>query len=442
MSGRWSAGAGAAPAGVPQGGRDHPGGFGEPCYSSKMRLFVSWGAALLFLALGPGSGLPASGVPWGPRSDEVARGQRVLMAFAHEARASLAESRGGSLHGGSMRADVRASLLAAFASAEKALERSLATSPQPSGSTTLHDGALVGRLRIATVDQVALDVVAYASGGLVVAGLLAYPDDGTPHSTVLHVHGGFGGIFTNADGDMVQTCIDWAGRYGRTAFAPSLRGQDGGEGAPELCLGEADDVGAAAALVRSLEVTDPDRVALVGGSTGGCVVLRAAPQIEGLRAVVAYVPPTDWKGLVAFHRTSWAPATESLCEGGSRLWDVGGPALADVLDQMICGHVDCTDAEYEVRSPIPGVPFQTAPTLVVSAGSDNVVPLDQQVLYSVLRQGSGHPVDVYVTDPCDPAGTAAGATDTLLHVREAYHLLSVGAVGSGFLYLMQELDRP
>jgi len=407
-----------------------------------MRLFGSRGAILLYLALGPGSVLLASDGPGGPRAEEVARGQRVLQAFAREARASLAEGRGESLHGGSMRADVLASLLAAFAGAESALARPMAASPQLAVSTTLPDGTLVARLRLATVDQVALDLVAYSSGGLVVAGLLAYPDDGNRHTTVLHVHGGFGGIFTNADGDMVQTCIDWARRYGRTAFAPSLRGQDGGEGAPELCLGEADDVAAAATLVRSLEVTDPDRVALVGGSTGGCVVLRAAIQIEGLRAVVAYVPPTDWKGLVAFHRSSWAPATETLCDGGSRLWDVGGPALADVLDQMICGHVGCTDAEYEARSPIPGVPFQTAPTLVVSAGSDNVVPLDQQVLYSVLRHGSGHPVDVYVTDPCDPAGTPAGAMDTLLHVREAYHLLSVGAVGSGFLFLMQELDRP
>ena len=57
------------------------------------------------------------------------------------------------------------------------------------------------------------------ASGLVVGGLLAYVDDGRRHSTVVHVHGGLGGIFTNADGDMVQTCIDWAQRYGRTAFA-------------------------------------------------------------------------------------------------------------------------------------------------------------------------------------------------------------------------------
>jgi dipeptidyl aminopeptidase/acylaminoacyl peptidase len=300
----------------------------------------------------------------------------------------------------------------------------------------------VARPRLATVDQVALDLVAYASTGLVVGGLLAYPDDGLGHSTVIHVHGGLGGIFTNADGDMVQTCIDWVQRYGRTAFAPSLRGQDGGEGTPELCLGEADDIASAATLLRSLEVTLPDRIALVGGSTGGCFVLRAAPLIASLRAVVAFVPPTDWKGLVAYHRSSFVPATETLCDGGTRAWDVGGPALADVFDQMICGHIGCSDAEYDGRSPIPGVPFQTAPTLVVSAGSDNVVPLDQQVLYSVLRQSSGHPVDVYAVDRCDASGTPVSSMDPHIYVNGGYHLLSVGAVGSGFLFLMQELDRP
>lgn len=408
-----------------------------------MRLFGPRGAILLYLALGPGSMLQASYVvPRRPRAEEVARGQRVLKAFAREARVTLAASRRESLHSGSMRADVRVSLQAAFARIENSKGITPLAAPQSPTSTALPDGTLVARLRLATVDQVALELVAYASSGLVVAGLLAYPDDGNRHTTVIHVHGGLGGIFTNADGDMVQTCIDWVQRYGRTAFAPSLRGQDGGEGTPELCLGEADDVAAAVILMRSLEVTEPDRVALVGGSTGGCFVLRAAPRIAGLRAVVAFVPPTDWKSLVAFHRSSWAPATETLCDGGTYAWDVGGPALADVFDQMICGHVGCTDAEYDARSPIPGVPFQTAPTLVVSAGSDNVVPLDQQVLYSVLRQSSGNPVDVYVVDRCDDSGTPSSSMDPHIYVSGGYHLLSVGAVGSGFLFLMQELDRP
>ncbi|MBK8597499.1 MAG: alpha/beta fold hydrolase [Holophagales bacterium] len=251
---------------------------------------------------------------------------------------------------GAMRADFRTSLEAAFARIERSASVSPADPGQFPSSTTLPDGALVARERLATVGKVALDLVAYASSGLVVGGILSYPDDGNRHSTVIHVHGGLGGIFANADGDMVQTLIDWAQRYGRTAFAPSLRGQDGSEGSPELCLGEADDVAAAAVLLRSLKVTDPDRIAIVGGSTGGCVVLRAGPLIPGLRAVVSFVPPTDWKNLVAFHRSSYAPATETRCDGSTYAWDIGGPALADVFDNMICGHVGCSDADYHARS--------------------------------------------------------------------------------------------
>lgn len=410
-----------------------------------MRPFGVRGAILLFLVfvLALGSALEASDVtPEGLRADEKARGQRVLTAFAREARASLAGIQGESLHGGTMGSDVRTSLDAAFARVESSVLVSREDPGQSRRTTPLPDGTLVARQRLATIDHVALDLVAYASTGLVVGGLLAYPDDKRRHSTVIHVHGGLGGIFTNADGNMVQTCIDWSKRYGRTAFAPSLRGQDGGEGTPELCLGEADDIAAAAILLRSLDVTDPDRIALVGGSTGGCFVLRAAPLIKSLRAVVAFVPPTDWKSLVAFHRSSFVPAIETRCDGSTYSWDVGGPALADVFDNMICGHIGCSDADYEARSPIPGVPDQTAPTLVVSAGSDNVVPLDQQILYSVLRNNSGHPVDVYTVDPCDASGTPRSAMDPHLYVRGGYHLLSVGAVGSGFLFLMQELDRP
>ena len=160
------------------------------------------------------------------------------------------------------------------------------------------DGTVLGRQRIAANATIALDVVAYASTGLSVGGLLCYPDDGASHSTVIHVPGGTGGAFNGVAGDMVQTCIDWAVLHGRTAFIPSLRGNDGGEGTPELCLGEGNDVVAAAVMMRSLEVTGAAPLGLVGGLIGGCVALRAAPFIPALAAVVAYVPPTSWKHLI------------------------------------------------------------------------------------------------------------------------------------------------
>jgi hypothetical protein len=242
---------------------------------------------------------------------------------------------------------------------------------------------------------------------------------------------------------MISTCIDWARLHGRTAFAPSLRGQDGGEGLPELCLGEAVDVASAALMLRSLRVTDPSRLAVVGGSVGGCVALKAGSLIPGLKAVVAFVPPTDWKRFVDFHRSrDYAHAVETLCDGSTRAWDVGGPELADTFDRLICGHPLCSPSDYDARSPIPNLLGQTAPTLIVSAGADNIVPLDQQMLWSLLRQELGNPVDMYVVDPCDPPGTPAPTRDAHVHVPGSFHLLSPNSISSGLLFLMHELDAP
>ena len=183
------------------------------------------------------------------------------------------------------------------------------------------DGQIVDRQRVLTIGPVALDLVAYLSSGLIVGGLLCYVDDGQPRPTILHLHGGLGGIFVNPDGgDIVGTCYSWAANHGRNAFVPSFRGQDGSQGQPELCLGEADDVASAAVLLRSLDIVDPSRLALIGGSMGGCVALKAGVLIPDLRAVLAVAPPTDWAAMVTFHRTQYVPrprraATEAPCRG-------------------------------------------------------------------------------------------------------------------------------
>jgi len=309
------------------------------------------------------------------------------------------------------------------------------------GDGGIADGMLLDRERLMTGYGVAVDLVAYTSSGLAVGGILCYPDDGQPHSAVVHLHGGFGGIFDDADGNMLETCVNWALLHHRTALAPSFRGQDGGEGSLEICLGEANDVAAGTAMLRTLPTTDPDRVALVGGSVGGCVALRAATMIRNLKAVVAFVPPSDWEKLVGYHRASFVPATELNCDGQLVQWNIGGPKLANVIDNVICGHPGCPSADYAVRSTLPGVFSQTAPTMIVSAESDNVVPVDQQMLYSIMRQRLGYPVDVYVVDHCAAPAAPAPAQDVHVMVNDAYHGLDAGSVSSGLLFLMEALDR-
>ncbi len=303
------------------------------------------------------------------------------------------------------------------------------------------DGALLGRLRLATIGAVGIDLVAYRSSGLAVTGLFCFVDDGTPRPTILHLHGGFGGIFVNPDGgDTIGTCHRWASLFGKNAFVPSYRGQDGGQGTPELCLGEADDVAAAALLLRSEAVVDSDRIALVGGSMGGCVALRAGASIPNLRAVVAIAPPTDWKALVEFHRTNYAAQIESRCDGSWTDWNQGGPAFADVIDRTICGHRICSDAEYLVRSPLLSAANARNPTLVLAGGADNLVPVAQQVLWPIARQAAGAAIAVEIRDRCAAAVTPSLARDGFFFVPGGFHLLEAGNISSALLYLLERLD--
>ena len=79
-------------------------------------------------------------------------------------------------------------------------------------------------------------------------------------------------------------------------------------------------------------------------------------------------------------------------------------------------------------------------TLIVSAEFDNIVPLDQQLLWSMLRQSTGHPVSVFPVDTCDAAGHAT-AGDGCAHSRAAVVSLDGGRPCElGLLFLMAHLD--
>jgi hypothetical protein len=302
------------------------------------------------------------------------------------------------------------------------------------------DGTLLQRARLIGDGTSAIDLVIYVSDSLIVPGIVCYPDDGQRHSAIIHVHGGTGGIFVNPDGNMLQTCWEWAAIHQRTAFVPSLRGQDNGEGQLELCGGEANDVVAGATMLRTLEMTDTARVAMVGGSVGGCIVLRAGPRIPNLRAVVSFVPPTSWKQMVQYHATSFVPDTETTCSGETINWNVGGAPMVAVVDQVICGKIGCSDADYDARSPLPLAAEQTAPTLIISAERDNLVPLDQQVVYSLVRQSLGHPLAVRIVNPCDASALPPLGDDVHVLVRNGYHTLGVGPIASGMMFMLAKLD--
>ncbi|MEO8635768.1 MAG: prolyl oligopeptidase family serine peptidase [Gemmatimonadales bacterium] len=147
-------------------------------------------------------------------------------------------------------------------------------------SVTFQDAAIV------------VERVSYRSDGLVVQGQVCRPADSARHPVLIFAHGGWVGLGTELD-PAVSLCAALA-RFGSVMVEPSYRGEDGSEGAIELCQGESRDLARMLAVVRSRPYTDTTSLRALGGSHGGCVLLRALA--EGLpvsRAAVDY-PAVVW----------------------------------------------------------------------------------------------------------------------------------------------------
>jgi acetyl esterase/lipase len=125
--------------------------------------------------------------------------------------------------------------------------------------------------QISNDGQVIVEKVSYFSGPLRIYARLCRPADDARHPVVVYNHGGFYGL---AGDQLVGRCASSA-QQGSVWISSSYRGEDGSDGAVELCNGEVDDV------IRALEITlaqsyaDPAHVFMWGASHGGCITLRA-----------------------------------------------------------------------------------------------------------------------------------------------------------------------
>lgn len=110
------------------------------------------------------------------------------------------------------------------------------------------------------------------------------------------------GGFSNAIGDVAwepsPANNDQSGAQFRAAgllmMYPSLRGAHDNPGQPEGLFGEVDDMLAAITYARTLDYVDPERVYLVGHSTGATLALLTAAALPkgALAEVIAYGPVT------------------------------------------------------------------------------------------------------------------------------------------------------
>jgi dipeptidyl aminopeptidase/acylaminoacyl peptidase len=284
-----------------------------------------------------------------------------------------------------------ASLVAAAAVAGCAIET----------ETGVDDGkadGLAWETRVVTkvTPAVVIEAVTYRSSGLRVVGQVCRPNAPGRHRVYIYAHGGFAGI---ADGLGMQwnggACEALAAE-GWVVVVPAYRGEDGSEGTIEICLGEVDDLLEMSRIALAQSYSDPDRVAIVGASHGGCITLRALQR--GLRAQVAVdmFGPTDWASVYRF-------------------WEAQGDASIALFHTVIGGTPDELPDAYAQRSPMTfaGLDRFEGSLLVAHGVADELVPQwNSCALAAVEGNFASYHVDVFQRIvPTAPLGcTAFGQT--------------------------------
>lgn len=142
-------------------------------------------------------------------------------------------------------------------------------------------------------------VVRYPSAvGNLVAYLSPKPIDNKKHPAVLWAHGGFGGIGSwlwDKNDEQAPSAFQKAGFV---VMTPSWRGENDNPGRFELFYGEVLDAVAAIEYLAKVPYVDPDRIYMVGHSTGGTITLLTAQVTAKLRAAFSFGGAPDLQTVV------------------------------------------------------------------------------------------------------------------------------------------------
>lgn len=209
--------------------------------------------------------------------------------------------------------------------------------------------------------------VAYRSGGLRIFGQICRPNRQGRFPIVLWNHGGFEGLKVG-DENLCRTLAS----LGYLVLMSSYRGEDGSEGAIEVCQGEVDDVLRMLAIGRIMPYADPNRVAVVGGSHGGCISLRAVQKGAPAQVLIDIFGPSDW--IAEYQQLQQLAASN---DSGQKLV---GQTLSALLQTALGGSPVQVPQNYKARSPIEYAASLTnwpGSILVVHGALDWLVPPDQ-----------------------------------------------------------------
>lgn len=224
-----------------------------------------------------------------------------------------------------------------------------------------------------TQDGVLVDDVTYRSGALVVHAIVCRPESESAGAPLVMLnHGGFMGI----DPLTREQCTGFA-KLGMVAGVSSYRGEDGSDGAVEVCLGEVDDVAALEAILRTEAWVNPSRVATVGFSHGACITDRLAAREPALRAAIDFFGPANISSAFSFWQTQLSNG-ETFCASTSQQVSTCSSMhqyLVSQVTKSLGGTPSQAPSAYAARSP--SLSSIQVPMMIFQGTADYAIDLSQ-----------------------------------------------------------------
>jgi dipeptidyl aminopeptidase/acylaminoacyl peptidase len=202
----------------------------------------------------------------------------------------------------------------------------------------------------------------YVSDGLRVKSRVFWPAGKGPFPGIVFGHGGVDGLSDSS----IRRCRELV-KAGYAVFAPSYRGEDGGQGTIEVAKGEVNDVLNGLEVFKQDTRLNPNRVAMMGTSHGALIGLLAVSRSDQFRALVFAYGVSDiyawWDYLVATNQVG----TDALTK---RIYGTGPTSRPE---------------SFRIRNGMNVLETINVPVLILQGQLDLTVPLSQaQTLYDAL----------------------------------------------------------
>ena len=143
--------------------------------------------------------------------------------------------------------------------------------------------------------------------------ITAKENNGEKYPAIIYLNGGFGGIGDSEfswDEESPKNNYQGEDAFKRDDFVlaiPSVRGENANSGKYEMFYGEIEDLEEARKYVASLPYVDPNRIYLVGHSTGGTKAVLLSEYSKGFRAVFAMGAATELMSLEKYDYAGMNP---------------------------------------------------------------------------------------------------------------------------------------